>query len=264
MIGSALPQLGMIPLDLGGWAARLVDGTMIIALPVALLAGLVSFFSPCVVPLLPGYVSYATGLGAADVVAGRGRRGIMLAGMLLFVLGFAAVFVATAALLGGVGGLMVRWEPVITRVMGVVMIMLGLIFAQVLPIGRRELRLSIAPRVGIAAAPLLGIVFGLGWTPCLGPTLGAVYTLALNAGTAARGGALAFSYAVGLGVPFVIAGLAFTRLNRAVKFLRTRQKWIMRIGGLLMIIVGILMVTGLWAHATGQLRQLISGFETVI
>lgn len=250
----------MVPLDLAG----LMGGSMVVAVPIALAAGLVAFFSPCIVPLLPGYVSYATGLGASDVVAGRGRRGRMLAGMLLFVLGFAAVFVATAVLIGGIGGFLIVWKSVITRVMGVVIIGLGLIFLGVVPLGRRELRLSWVPRIGIAAAPLLGIVFGLGWTPCIGPTLGVVYGLALSEGSASRAAVLALAYAIGLGVPFVVAGVAFTRMNRAVGFLRRRQQLIMRIGGVAMIATGLLMVTGLWTQLTGMLRQLSVNFAPVI
>lgn len=250
----------MVVLDLAG----LMGGSMVVAVPIALAAGLVAFFSPCIVPLLPGYVSYATGLGAADVVAGRGRRGRMLAGMLLFVLGFAAVFVATAVLIGGIGGFLLVWKSVITRVMGVVIIGLGLIFLGAIPLGRRELRLSWAPRIGIAAAPLLGIVFGLGWTPCIGPTLGVVYGLALSEGSAPRAAVLALAYALGLGVPFVVAGVAFTRMNRAVSFLRRRQQLIMRIGGVAMIATGLLMVSGLWSQLTGLLRQLSVNFAPVI
>ncbi len=251
----------MIPLDLG---TELVGGSMLVAVPIALVAGLVAFFSPCIVPLLPGYVSYATGMGAADIVAGKGHRGRMLAGMILFVLGFAAVFVTTAALIGGIGGVLLIWKDVITRVMGAVIILLGLIFLGLVPLGRRELRISFVPRIGIAAAPLIGIVFGLGWTPCIGPTLGVVYTLALTEGTAGRASVLALAYALGLGVPFVIAGVAFSSMNRAVTFLRRRQKLIMRLGGLLMVATGVLMVTGVWDQLTALLRQLSASFYPVI
>ena len=234
----------MAPLDLASWAETAVGGTMALALPVALLAGLVSFFSPCVVPLLPGYLSYATGLGAAEVVEGSTRRGRMLAGTSLFVLGFAAVFVMTGVVAGSAGQLLAAYRDVITRVLGVVIIMLGLIFAGVLKIGQRDLRLHRIPAVGVAAAPLVGVVFALGWTPCLSPTLGVVVNLGFNEGTAIRGGLLGFVYALGLGIPFVLAGLAFTRMASAVAFLRERQQLVMRIGGVLLIIVGLLLVTG--------------------
>jgi cytochrome c-type biogenesis protein len=153
---------------------------------------------------------------------------------------------------------------VISRVLGVVIIMLGLIFAGVLRIGQRDLRIHRIPAVGVAAAPLVGVVFALGWTPCLSPTLGVVVNLGFNEGTAARGALLGFVYALGLGIPFVIAGLAFTKMARAVAFLRERQQLIMRIGGILMIIVGLLLVTGTWDTLTALLRQWASTFETVI
>jgi cytochrome c-type biogenesis protein len=254
----------MTPLDLASWAETAVGGSMALALPVALLAGLVSFFSPCVVPLLPGYLSYATGLGAAEVVEGSSRRGRMLAGTSLFVLGFAAVFVMTGVVAGAAGQLLAAYRDVITRVLGVVIIMLGLIFAGVLKIGQRDLRLHRIPAVGVAAAPVVGVVFALGWTPCLSPTLGVVVNLGFNEGTAARGGLLGFVYALGLGIPFVLAGLAFTRMASAVAFLRERQQLVMRIGGVLLIIVGLLLVTGTWNAVTALMRQWASTFETVI
>jgi cytochrome c-type biogenesis protein len=254
----------MIPLDLASWAEAAVGGSMALALPVALLAGLVSFFSPCVVPLLPGYVSYATGLGAAEVVEGSPRRGRMLAGTSLFVLGFAAVFVLTGVVAGAAGRVLAEYRDVITRVLGVVIIVLGLIFAGVLKIGQRDLRSHRIPAVGVAAAPLIGVVFALGWTPCLSPTLGVVVNLGFNEGTAVRGGLLGFAYALGLGIPFVLAGLAFTKMASAVAFLRERQQLVMQIGGVLLIIVGLLLVTGTWNMLTALLRQWASSFETVI
>ena len=236
----------MTPLDLASWAETAVGGSMALALPVALLAGLVSFFSPCVVPLLPGYLSYATGLGAAEVVEGSPRRGRMLAGASLFVLGFAVVFVITGVVAGSAGQALAEYRDVITRVLGVVIILLGLIFAGVLKIGQRDLRLHRVPAVGVAAAPLVGVVFALGWTPCLSPTLGVVVNLGFNEGTAVRGGLLGFVYALGLGIPFVIAGLAFTRMARAVAFSGEHQQLVMQIGGVLLIGVGLLLVTGTW------------------
>lgn len=254
----------MIALDLATWAEAAVGGSMALALPVALLAGLVSFFSPCVVPLLPGYLSYATGLGAAEVVEGSPHRGRMLAGASLFVLGFAVVFVITGVVAGSAGRLLAEYRDAITRVLGVLIILLGLIFAGLVPIGQRDLRLHRIPAVGVAAAPLIGVVFALGWTPCLSPTLGVVVNLGFNEGTALRGGLLGFVYALGLGIPFVIAGLAFTKMARAVAFLRERQQLIMRIGGISMIMVGLLLVTGTWNTLTAVLRQWASNFETVI
>lgn len=254
----------MTPLDLATWAETAVGGSMALALPVALLAGLVSFFSPCVVPLLPGYLSYATGLGAAEVVEGSTHRGRMVAGASLFVLGFAVVFVITGVVAGSAGRLLAEYRDVITRVLGVLIIVLGLIFAGVLKIGQRDLRSHRIPAVGVAAAPLIGVVFALGWTPCLSPTLGVVVNLGFNEGTAVRGGLLGFVYALGLGIPFVLAGLAFTKMASAVAFFRERQQLVMRIGGVLLIIVGLLLVTGTWNMLTALLRQWASSFETVI
>jgi cytochrome c-type biogenesis protein len=254
----------MTLLDIATWAEAAVGGSMALALPVALLAGLVSFFSPCVVPLLPGYLSYATGLGAAEVVEGSQHRGRMLAGASLFVLGFAVVFVITGVVAGSAGRLLAEYREVITRVLGVIIIVLGLIFAGVLPFGQRDLRIHRIPAVGVAAAPLIGVAFALGWTPCLSPTLGVVVNLGFNEGTALRGGLLGFVYALGLGIPFVIAGLAFTKMARAVTFLRERQQLIMRIGGASMIIVGVLLITGAWNTLTAVLRQWAATFETVI
>ena len=254
----------MTPLDLATWAETAVGGSMALALPVALLAGLVSFFSPCVVPLLPGYLSYATGLGAAEVVEGSPHRGRMLAGASLFVLGFAVVFVITGVVAGSAGRLLAQYREVVTRVLGVWIIVLGLIFAGVLRIGQRDLRIHRVPAVGVAAAPLVGVVFALGWTPCLSPTLGVVVNLGFNEGTAVRGGLLGFVYALGLGIPFVLAGLAFTKMASTVAFLRERQQLIMRIGGVLMIIVGVLLASGTWNTLTAVLRQWAASFETVL
>jgi cytochrome c-type biogenesis protein len=251
------------PLDLSSWAAEAAGGSMALAVPVALLAGLVSFFSPCVVPLLPGYLSYATGLGAAEVLEGTRRRGRMLAGTSLFVLGIAVVFVATGTVIGSLGSVLLHYADPISRVLGVVIIALGLVFAGVLDLGRRDLRFSRIPAAGVAAAPLLGIVFALGWTPCIGPTLGVVLSLAYQEGTALRGALLAFVFALGLGVPFVLAGLAYTRMARVVGAVRRHQVALLRVGGVAMVLVGLLLVTGLWADVTAWLRS-FSAFVPVI
>lgn len=253
-----------VPLDIGGWAQSAVGGSMLLALPVALLAGLVSFFSPCVVPLLPGYLAYATGLGAAEVVEGRQHRGTMVAGASLFVLGLAVVYVCTGAIIGSAGMFLLEYREVISRVLGALIIVLGLIFAGVLRLGQREVRVHRVPRVGLAAAPLLGAVFALGWTPCIGPTLGVVLNLSLNEGTALRGAVLAFVFTLGLGVPFIVAGLAYTKMARAIGFLRRHQGWVMRFGGVLMVMVGLLLVTGQWEHLMAWTRQVASGFLPVI
>jgi len=254
----------MITLDIGSWAETAVGGSMVLALPVALLAGLVSFFSPCVVPLLPGYLSYATGLGAAEVIEGPKRKSRMLLGTTGFVLGFAVIFVITGVVAGSLGQALYEYRTVINRVLGVVVIALGLIFAGLLPIGQRDLRPHRVPAVGVAAAPLLGMVFALGWTPCISPTLGVVVNLGFNEGTALRGGLLGFIYALGLGIPFVLAGLAFSRMSRAMAFFREHQQMIMRIGGVLLVVVGLMLLTGAWDWLTSLLRQWAASFETAI
>lgn len=237
---------------------------MLVALPVALLAGLLSFFSPCVVPLLPGYLAYATGMNAADIVAGHRRSGRALVGTGLFVLGFAAVFVAAGILFGTVGTFLIAYQGWINRVVGLLTIVMGLIFTGLIPLGRRELRWQRLPAVGLAGAPLLGVVFGLGWTPCIGPTLAVVISLALTEGEAGRGGLLAFAYAVGLGLPFLVAAAAFPRIAGAVDFLRRHQLALLRVGGGMMVLVGVLLLTGLWDLVVAALRQWTAQFTTFI
>ena len=254
----------MTPLDVGGWFAQAAGGSMLLALPVAVVAGAVSFFSPCVLPLLPGYLSYATGLAASEVTEGTGGRGRMLAGTSLFVLGFALIFVSTGALFGGLGGLLLTWSRPISVIIGLLAILLGLAFAGVLHVGQRTVRINRVPTVGLAAAPLLGIVFGLGWTPCIGPTLSVVLTLAINEGTALRGAVLALAYALGLGIPFLIAGLAFARFSRTTDWVKRHQVTLQRIGGGMMVLVGVLLVSGLWDRLMGVFRQWASAFGVVI
>lgn len=254
----------MTPLDVGGWFAQAAGGSMLLALPVAVVAGAVSFFSPCVLPLLPGYLSYATGLAASEVTEGRGGRGRMLAGTSLFVLGFALVFVSTGALFGGLGGFLLTWSRPITIVVGILAIVLGLVFAGVLRLGQRTVRINRAPAVGLAAAPLLGVVFGLGWTPCIGPTLSVVLTLAINEGTALRGAVLALAYALGLGIPFLLAGLAFERFSSTADWFKQHHGVVQRLGGGMMVLVGLLLVSGLWDRLMGVFRQWASAFGVVI
>ncbi|GAB6985221.1 cytochrome c biogenesis CcdA family protein [Nocardioides pyridinolyticus] len=243
------------------------SGSLLLAVPVALVAGLVSFFSPCVIPLLPGYLSYATGLSGADLangVAGT-RRGRMFLGSLLFVAGFATVFVILGTATGALGSWLVRWDRELAIVLGIVTILLGLAFAGWLPGLNREWRVHKVPAVGLGAAPVLGFLFGLGWTPCIGPTLAAISFLALTEGTAARGAFLSAVYALGLGLPFIVAGLAYEKALSALSWVRRHQVAVMRAGGLMLVGVGILLLTGWWAEAVTWLQvHLILGTETAI
>jgi len=254
----------VIAVTFADWVREAVGGSVLLALPVALLAGLVSFFSPCVLPLLPGYLSYATGLGAAEITAGRGGRSRVLLGTIGFVAGFAAVFVATGALAGSVGAALVAWQRPLTIGAGILSIALGLVFTGWLPMGQGTWRLNLSPRLGLAAAPLLGIVFGLGWTPCIGPALSVVLSLALNEATALRGGVLAFAYAVGLGLPFIIAGLAFGRLAGTLDWVKRHHRGIQVAGGVAMMAVGVLLATGWWDLLMAGIRQWVSNFTVVI
>lgn len=248
------------------FADTVLGGSLLLALPVAVLAGLVSFLSPCVLPLVPGYLSYVTGLSGADLGAERNtrRKGRLLAGCLLFVLGFTAVFVSAGAFFGGVGALLQVHAAIVTRVLGAVTIVLGLAFAGLIPGLQRNFHLTIVPAAGLAGAPMLGVLFGVGWTPCIGPTLAAVQTLAFSSASAARGAVLATAYCLGLGLPFVFAGLAFRRALGAFGVVKRHYTWVMRAGGAMLVLVGAALVSGLWLDITIAMRGWISGFRTVI
>jgi cytochrome c-type biogenesis protein len=250
---------------MGEWfSSTVLQGSLLLAVPVALVAGAVSFFSPCVVPLLPGYVSYMTGLSGVDLEAARGHRGRLLSGSVLFVLGFSLVFLTYGLLFGALGEWFSSYQDVITRGMGVVTIVLGLAFLGWVPFLQRDVRVHKVPAVGVAAAPLLGVLFGLGWTPCIGPTLSAVLSLSLSEASAARGSLLAFAYSLGLALPFIVAALAFRRMLGAVRWVRRHQVWVTRLGGVMLVGVGLLLVTGAWDLLVADLRGWVSGFETVV
>ena len=241
--------------------ATIVDGSLLLASPLALAAGLVSFVSPCVLPLVPGYLSYITGFSAAEVFdEPRARRGRLVLGALLFVAGFALVFVSAGVLLGSLGGYFLENQDTLQRWLGGVTILFGLTFFGRLPWLQRDVRIHRKPAVGLAGAPVLGVLFGLGWTPCVGPTLGAVMALGIDSGTATRGGLLAVTYSLGLGLPFVVTALAFDRAMGAFSWVRRHNLAFMRAGGVMLVVIGLLLVTGLWNDLTVDMRVWATGF----
>jgi cytochrome c-type biogenesis protein len=246
-------------------STTITDGSLLLALPLAAAAGLVSFLSPCVLPLVPGYLAYTTGLSAAEVFddAGR-RRGRLVLGALLFVAGFTVVFVSAGVLLGSFGGFLLDHQDALQRWLGVFTIVMGLAFIGVLPWLQRDVRIVKRPAVGLAGAPLLGAAFGLGWSPCLGPTLGAVMALGLDQGTALRGGVLAVAYCLGLGLPFVVAALAFGRAMTAFGWVKRHYLAVMRTGGAMLVVIGLLLVTGAWDQLVEQLQVWVNGFTVAI
>jgi cytochrome c-type biogenesis protein len=237
-------------------------GQLLVAIPIAIAAGLLSFLSPCVLPLVPGYLGYVGGMTSADAAkTGAGRRRVLL-GVSLFILGFTVVFVSIAAFVGTVGAWLVEWEGLITRILGAVVIVMGLIFIGQLTFLQRTVKPSWAPRTGLAGAPLLGIVFAVGWTPCLGPTLTAISALSLSGGSAWRGALLGLFYCIGLGIPFLLVALGLGWVTGSMTFLKRHIRVINIIGGVLLIMIGVLMVSGLWSAWMYSLQGVLTGIVT--
>jgi cytochrome c-type biogenesis protein len=252
------------------------NGPLLFALGLAVAAGLLSFLSPCVLPLVPGYISYVTGLAGADLDAAvgsdpRGRavdggvavaerrrvRGRVLAGSGLFVAGFTAVYTVLVTLAGTLGAQLLDHQDTVQRVVGGIVIVMGLAFLGWIPGLQREMRLRALPASGLAGAPVLGAVFALGWIPCTGPTLAAVLGLATVQGSVGRGAVLAVAYCVGIGVPFMLFGLGFRRLLGAFAVIRRHSVWVTRVGGALLVGVGLLLVTGAWNDLVIWIRALL-------
>lgn len=243
------------------------NGPLLVAAAIAIAAGAVSFLSPCVLPLVPGYLSYVTGMAGLDLDESAKARKRLALGTLLFVAGFTFVFVSYGALFGGLGQKLLQHERQVDIVLGSVTIVLGLAFSGLLgaiPFLNRELKLHRLPQAGLAGAPLLGVIFGLGWTPCIGPTLGAVNGLALESATAGRGALLSLAYCAGLGLPFLFAGIAYRQALAAFKAVRRHQRIVLAIGGLMLVTLGVLEVTGVWTDLMNDLRSSVGPAGSVL
>jgi cytochrome c-type biogenesis protein len=234
---------------------HILDGFLLTAFPIAVFAGLISFLSPCVLPLVPGYLSFAAGFSQA--------RGKLLLGSTLFVLGFSALFISYGALFGELGARVAINEEIITRVLGLLTILMGVIF-----LGAFPLMPTIKPRIsttgGLIGAPILGFLFGVGWTPCIGPALASVEALAFQESSATRGAILSLGYCLGLGLPFIATGIFLDKSKTLRKSLTKSGSKISKIGGVLLIVIGILQLTGLWTTLMIDIRSLISNFAPVI
>jgi cytochrome c-type biogenesis protein len=252
-------------------AGVVADGSLLFAIPIALLAGLISFLSPCVLPIVPGYLGFiggavtprtapAVAAGAADetgattTVVAAPPRGRLLAGVALFIAGFTLVFVSVAMLGGTLGRFLIEYADVITRILGIVIIALGLVFVGVFGLAQRTIRPQVRGNLGLIGAPLLGIALGIGWTPCIGPTLAVILGMAFESGSVVRGAILGIAYSLGLGIPFMLIAIGFGWATRSVAFLRRHIRAVNLIGGGILIALGILMVTGVWTAFMTELQ----------
>jgi cytochrome c-type biogenesis protein len=247
----------------GGVGSTVESGALLLALPIAVLGGLLSFFSPCVLPLVPGYLSYVTGVSGTDLA--DARRGRMALGAGLFVLGFTAVFVSGGALFGYFGQTLQEYQDTLTKILGVLMVLMGIFFMGMMPwLTQREFRFHKRPVTGLIGAPVLGALFGIGWTPCIGPTLASVTALSFNEASAGRGAILTVAYCAGLGVPFVLAAVAFRKALGAFGWVKKHYAWVMRIGGIMMIFTGVLLLTGAWDTLVQHMQSWSNGFTVGI
>jgi len=278
------------------------DGSLLVAVPIAILAGAISFLSPCVLPLVPGYLGF---IGAAvapreprsssergtrsssepasrnaeteraetddtsrafrlqaperPLLNDREARGRLLLGVLLFIAGFTVVFVSMAMLGGTVGRFFVEYADIITRVLGVLIIAMGLVFIGWFGLAQRIARPQVRGNLGLIGAPLLGIALAIGWAPCIGPTLAVILTMSFDSGSVGRAALLGVAYSLGLGIPFLLITLGFGWATRSVTFVRRHIRAVNLIGGGLLIVLGLLMVTGVWTAVMAQLQGVFSG-----
>ncbi len=247
------------------FAETVLNGSMLLALPVALLAGIVSFLSPCILPLVPGYLGYVTGLAGVDLE--QQKRGRMLVGIGLFILGFTVVYVAIGAVFGQLGAWLKGPDQAwVTQLLGLLVILMGVIFMGGLSWFQQDRRIQASPRAGLWGAPLLGLTFGLSWAPCIGPTLSAVQLLSFsgNDASAAKGAVLTFVYCLGLGLPFLLIALGVRRGLGAMAFFRKHRRALQLSGGIMLIVVGVLMATGIWIMWISELQGWLNSVELPI
>lgn len=242
------------------------SGALWVALPVAMLAGLVSFLSPCVLPLVPGYLGFVGGAVSGSTPQQDGTttaptRRQMVLGVLLFILGFTLVFVLFAVVGGAAGVFLLRWGDLITRILGAVIVVMGLVFIGLFGFAQRTVRMNVSGRAGLIGAPLLGIALGFGWSPCMGPTLSAIVSLSWNVGDVGRAALLGVAYSLGLGIPFLLVALGFGWATRSVAFLRRHVRAVNIVGGALLIVLGLLMVTGVWKMIMSSIGAVMGSVE---
>lgn len=253
-----------------GAGAIVYDGALLAAIPIALLAGLLSFLSPCVLPLVPGYLGFVSGMSASASTPGPGgsttttavtSRSRLVVGVLLFIGGFTAVFLVAFVITGSLGLYLIQYRDLLIRAAGVFVIVMGLVFVGVFGRFQRTLRPTIRNNIGLAGAPLLGAAMGIGWAPCIGPTLATILVIAANTGDISRAVTLGLAYSIGLGIPFLLIALGIGWASNTMGFLRRHIRTINLIGGSTLILLGVLMVTGVWTAVMSYLGSLAGSIQ---